>query len=330
MTLDQSAPVRSILLVDDDSVSRSVLAKMLTSRGYSVLEAESGGQALKLFARAEAPRMAVVDWNMGSINGPELCRILRGRSPYVYVVLTTAREGRRPLIEAMNSGADGYMQKPIDGDELEAWLVAGQRIVSLQDRLLKAQEELERRATHDALTRLRNRASLLDLLQKEFSRSARTKVPVGAVMIDVDQLKRVNETYGQSVGDEVLVEIAKRCTAIVREYDGFGRFGGEEFLAIVPGGGSAEVEKVAARLLSLVTRTPFSTSAGEIDVTVSAGAASTAQGYLNQASLLAAAESALHRAQEAGRAGYKLAEPLGAASGSEFPANEPDTLKASS
>jgi diguanylate cyclase (GGDEF)-like protein len=330
MTVDPSAPVRSILLVDDDSVSRSVLAKMLTSRGYSVLEAESGGQALKLFARAEAPRMAVVDWNMGSINGPELCRILRGRSPYVYVVLTTAREGRRPLIEAMNSGADGYMQKPIDGDELEAWLVAGQRIVSLQDRLLRAQEELERRATHDSLTGLRNRASLLELLQKEFSRAARTQLPVGVVTLDVDHFKRINDTYGHPVGDEVLVEVAKRCAAAVRDYDGFGRFGGEEFLAIVPGGGAVEVETVAGRLLKLVTRGPFQTSAGEIPVTVSAGAASTALGYQNQAALLSAADAALYRAKVSGRACYRVAEPLGAASGSEFPSNEPDTLKASS
>ena len=103
--------------------------------------------------------MAVVDWNMGTINGPELCRILRGRSPYVYVVLTTAREGRKPLVEAMNSGSDGYVQKPVDPDELEAWLVAGQRIVELQDRMLKIQAELERRATHDVLTGARNRAS---------------------------------------------------------------------------------------------------------------------------------------------------------------------------
>jgi two-component system, cell cycle response regulator len=327
MSGDQPTAVRSILLVDDDGVSRSVLAKMLSSRGYTVLEAESGGQALKLFARPEAPRMAVVDWNMGSINGPELCRILRGRSPYVYVVLTTAREGRRPLIEAMNSGADGYMQKPIDADELEAWLVAGQRIVTLQDRLLRAQEELERRATQDSLTGLRNRASLLDQLQKEFSRGARTKVPVGVVTLDVDHFKRINDTYGHPIGDEVLMEVGKRCGSTVRDYDGFGRFGGEEFLAIVPGGGSVEVEIVASRLLTLISRVPFSTSAGEIAVTVSAGAASTAHGYASQSALLAAADAALYRAKEAGRGCYKLAEVL-APPGSEFPASEPDTLKA--
>ncbi|HEY3500405.1 MAG TPA: response regulator, partial [Polyangiaceae bacterium] len=130
---------KKVLLVDDDQVSRSMLAKLLSVRGYEILEAESGGSALRVLTQPDAPRMAMVDWNMGTINGPELYRILRKRAPYVYVVLTTAREGRRPLVEAMNSGADGYIQKPVDGDEIEAWLVAGQRIVDLQDRLLKAQ-----------------------------------------------------------------------------------------------------------------------------------------------------------------------------------------------
>lgn len=184
-------------------------------------------------------------------------------------------------------------------------------------------------ATDDSLTGLRNRASLIELLQKEFSRGARTKVPVGVVALDVDHFRRINDTYGHSVGDEVLVEVAKRCATAVRDYDGFGRFGGEEFLVIVPGGGTAEVETVAARLLQLVTRGPFQTSAGEISVSVSVGAASTALGYQNQAALLAAADAALYRAKESGRACYRMAEPLGA-SGSEFPSNEPDTLKASS
>ena len=172
--MDPGVPKR-VLLVDDDAVTRSVLAKLLGVRGFEVIEAESGGTALKALSQPNAPRMAVVDWNMGTINGPELCRILRGRSPYTYVVLTTAREGRKPLVEAMNSGADGYIQKPVDADELEAWLVAGQRIVDLQDRLLKVQAELEQRATHDALTGVRNRGSLLEILSRELKRSVRTK-----------------------------------------------------------------------------------------------------------------------------------------------------------
>ena len=180
---------KRVLLVDDDGVTRSVLAKLLGARGYDVIEAESGGTALRVSSQPDAPRMAVVDWNMGTINGPELCRILRGRAPYIYVVLTTAREGRKPLVEAMNSGADGYIQKPLDADEIEAWLVAGQRIVDLQDRLLKVQAELERRATHDALTGMRNRGSLLEILGREIAaRGAPNRPPASCSSTSIIQV----------------------------------------------------------------------------------------------------------------------------------------------
>src|SRR5688572_29194026 len=266
--------LKRVLLVDDDSVTRSMLARMLTSRGYEIIEAENGVAALRALNQPDAPRMAVVDWNMGTINGPELCRILRGRSPYIYVVLTTAREGRKPLVEAMNSGADGYIQKPVDADELEAWLVAGQRIVDLQDRLLKVQAELEQRATHDALTGVRNRGSLLEILGRELRRTRRTNSPTGIVLFDVDHFKRVNDTHGHPVGDEVLVDVAKRCMATVRDYDVFGRFGGEEFLVVLPGATTANAAAVADRLLRSIARSAIKTTAGDLPVTVSAGARS--------------------------------------------------------
>jgi diguanylate cyclase (GGDEF)-like protein len=319
---------KKVLLVDDDQVTRSMLAKLLSVRGYEILEAESGGSALRVLTQPDAPRMAVVDWNMGTINGPELCRILRGRAPYVYVVLTTAREGRRPLVEAMNSGADGYIQKPVDGDELEAWLVAGQRIVELQDRLLKVQVELERRATHDALTGARNRASLLEILERELRRSLRTKAPTGVVIFDVDHFKKVNDTYGHPVGDEVLVEVASRCASAVRDYDVFGRYGGEEFLLLIPGGSLPDAAIVGGRLLDAIARRPFKTSAGELHVTASAGAASTGQGYVDLDALIAAADTALYEAKRTGRACLRAASEAGQLSSDPFPEHEAATMKA--
>ncbi|HWP05236.1 MAG TPA: diguanylate cyclase, partial [Polyangiaceae bacterium] len=302
---------KRLLLVDDDSVTRSVLSRQLSVRGYEILEAESGGSALRVLTQPDAPRMAVVDWNMGTINGPELCRILRGRSPYVYVVLTTAREGRRPLVEAMNSGADGYIQKPVDVDELEAWLVAGQRIVELQDGLLKAHAELERRATHDALTGVRNRGSLMEILGRELRRSIRTKSATGIVLLDVDHFKAINDTHGHPVGDEVLVEFASRCARAVRDYDVVGRYGGEEFLLIIPGGALPDAAAVGGRLLDAIARRPFKTTAGEIKVTASAGAASTGQGYLDVDAMITAADTALYEAKRAGRARLHVAAEAG-------------------
>jgi diguanylate cyclase (GGDEF)-like protein len=324
--MDLGVPKR-VLLVDDDGVTRSVLGKLLGARGFEVIEAESGGTALRALSQPDAPRMAVVDWNMGTINGPELCRILRGRAPYIYVVLTTAREGRKPLVEAMNSGADGYIQKPVDPDELEAWLVAGQRIVNLQDRLLKVQAELEQRATHDALTGVRNRGSLLEILGRELRRTRRTKSPTGVALFDVDHFKSINDTHGHPVGDEVLIEVAKRCQGAVRDYDVFGRFGGEEFLVLLPGATTAHAALVAERLLRALAKEPIATTAGPLRVTASAGAASTDLGHLDAEALLGASDAALYQAKRDGRACVRTAR--GAPSEDpNFPADEPDTMKA--
>jgi len=328
MEAERKVPKR-VLLVDDDGVTRSVLARLLAARGYEVIEAENGASALRELNHAEAPRLAVVDWNMGTINGPELCRILRGRPPYIYVVLTTAREGRKPLIEAMNAGADGYIQKPVDADELEAWLVAGQRIVDLQDRLLFVQTELERRATHDALTGVRNRASLLEILGREITRTVRTKTPTGIVLFDIDHFKAVNDTHGHSVGDEVLVEFALRCQRTIREYDVFGRYGGEEFLLVLPAGSVPEAAAVASRLLRLVAGKPFVTAAGEISITASAGVASTGQGYLDSDALVAAADAGLYQAKDDGRACVRMGPDSGEPESAQFAEEEARTQRGS-
>jgi diguanylate cyclase (GGDEF)-like protein len=325
--MEPSVPKR-VLLVDDDAVTRSVLSKLLEVRGFEVIEAESGGSALRLLSQQAAPRLAVVDWNMGTMNGPELCRILRGRTPYVYVVLMTAREGRKPLAEAMNSGADGYIQKPVDADELEAWLVAGQRVVEVHDRLQSAEAELARNVTHDALTGARNRGSLLEILGRELRRSRRTRSPTGVVLVDIDRLRSVNDAHGRSVGDEVLVEFAKRCLGVVRDYDAFGRFGGEEFLAVLSGGTTANAQAVGERMLQALSSGPVPTSAGAVSVGASAGAASSDQGHHDAEALLGAAYVALQQAKSEGGARVRSAEPPVTKGDSDFPPNEPDTMKA--
>ena len=125
--------LRNVLVVDDDPSVRRAIVRMLSVRGYAVREAENGAQALKVFALPDAPRLAVVDWHMRTMSGPELCRILRARKPYVYVVLMTAESGERVLSDAMNSGADVYIRKPFDPDELAARLLAGRASLSASD-----------------------------------------------------------------------------------------------------------------------------------------------------------------------------------------------------
>jgi diguanylate cyclase (GGDEF)-like protein len=169
---------------------------------------------------------------------------------------------------------------------------------------------------------------LLEILGRELRRTRRTNSPTGVVVFDVDHFKRINDTHGHPVGDEVLVDVAKRCMATVRDYDVFGRFGGEEFLVVLPGATTANAAAVADRLLRSIARSGIKTTAGDLPVTASAGAASTDLGYLDQDTLLAGADAALYKAKRDGRACVRTADPPVPKADSDFPATEPDTMKA--
>ena len=135
-----AAPTR-VLVVDDDALVRTATVRVLDQRGFKATAVPDAPTALQMLHGADCPRLVLIDWEMPAMSGPEFCRIVRASKtlPYVYVLLTTGREGRRPFVEAMNSGADGYICKPVDADELQAWLIAGKRIVELHDKLHSAQ-----------------------------------------------------------------------------------------------------------------------------------------------------------------------------------------------
>ena len=171
-----------LLLAEDDRLSRERLEKSLETWGYEVTTVNEGGKALTSLLLPDAPRLALLDWEMPGMSGIEVCRLLRGRSdaPYVYIVLCTGRAGQRHLIDGLSAGADDYIRKPFDIQELEVRLRAGRRVVLLQDQLLDAQAELERRALHDSLTGVKNRGAIVDVLRRELSRTRRTKRPLTA------------------------------------------------------------------------------------------------------------------------------------------------------
>ncbi len=303
--LNQASGVvaQGVLVVDDDKLVRTATARVLEQRGFKPVAVPDAPTALQLLHEPGAPRVVLIDWEMPAMSGPEFCRIVRASKalPYVYVLLTTGREGRRPFIEAMNSGADGYICKPVDADELEAWLLAGRRIVDLHDRLLAVQGELEKRALYDGLTSLKNRGATLDCLRNELSRATRSGSHLTIALVDVDHFKQVNDGHGHQVGDEVLQEVARRGTASVRAYDMLGRWGGEEFLVVLPQCELAHGRIVAARLLRAFAEPPVATTAGPLRISVSIGIASTEQGYRAEAVLLEAADKALYAAKREGR-----------------------------
>jgi|SRR5712692_7362230 len=209
-----------------------------------------------------------------AINGLELCQRIRSRKQlrYPYIVLLTAKDDKQDLATALESGADDYLTKPFDMRELQARLRVGKRILTLQEELIKAREELRFEAMHDRLTELWNHGAILDFLHRELERTRRTREPLGILMLDIDHFKAVNDTHGHLVGDEVLKQVAGRLFRSARVYDWVGRYGGEEFLSIVSACSIENLKKHAERVRTSVAEKPISTAAGNVNVTVSIGA----------------------------------------------------------
>jgi two-component system cell cycle response regulator len=293
-----------VLIVDDDNVSRRMLARTLESWHYEVISACDGNGAWRILERDGAPQLVILDWMMPGMTGPAVCRELRRRSrePYTYVLLLTARTEKQDLIDGLESGADDYLTKPFDAQELRVRLRAGLRILELQAQLLAAREALREQATRDPLTCLWNRCSILDILTREVSRANREGTGVGVIMADLDHFKKVNDTYGHLAGDAALREAARRMQASVRAYDAVGRYGGEEFLIVLPGSGNSNAMQFAERLREKICGEPITVPEGSLMATVSLGVTAWKRGaYPTPEMLLRAADEALYRAKASGR-----------------------------
>jgi len=293
-----------ILIAEDSPVEHEILKDLLESRGYEVISAYDGEEAWSILQSEGAPQLALLDWMMPGLDGPQVCREVRarGNEPYTYLILITSLHDKAATVAGLDAGADDYLTKPYDAGELQSRLRAGERILNLQQQLIEAREELRRQATHDPLTGVLNRGAIRDTLQRELSRSQRTQSPVAVIMADIDHFKNVNDTHGHPVGDAVLKEIARRMCQGVRPYDAVGRYGGEEFMIVVPGCNTTQARVVAERLRALVGGEPVSLSTGDIPVTVSLGLTSSAEfPNTNVDGLIDAADAALYRAKRNGR-----------------------------
>lgn len=293
-----------ILIAEDDPISRRLLETILGKWGYEVVVALDGAQAWKILEARDSPKLAILDWMMPGMDGIEVCRRVRDRdgAPYVYVLLLTARSQREDLVQGMEAGADDYVTKPFDANELKVRLRAGRRILELQEQLMSAQEALRDQASRDPLTGIWNRNAIFDILRREVARSERENTPLAIVMIDLDHFKQLNDTYGHMAGDAVLREATARMSVNIRTYDAVGRYGGEEFLIVLPGCDVCSGAARAERLREAVAMHPFDTSEGRLTVTCSLGVASTAgSNTFDCDTLIRIADAALYRAKHNGR-----------------------------
>src|SRR2546428_150944 len=262
-----------ILIADDEGMSRQLLQKTLERAGYEVIAVENGRLAADQLCKPEGPRLALLDWVMPELDGPGVCRQVRKRKEqsYVYMVLLTSKESKEDVVAGLESGADDYLIKPFDAQELKARLRTGLRILNLEDRLVEAREEMRFKATHDGLTALWNRGVIMDLLGRELARSRREQVCTAILMCDLDHFKSVNDTYGHLAGDDVLRETAKRLLASVRSYDFVGRYGGEEFLVVLNNCNPAFAFARAEEIRKTIAQTPVPSASGPIPVSMSVG-----------------------------------------------------------
>src|SRR5450756_2663642 len=186
-------------------------------------------------AASDVYKRQILDWMMPGMDGVDVCRGIRARDTLQppYIILLTARGDKESVVTGLKAGADDYVGKPYDPDEMRARLEVGRRLVELNDDLLEAQHALQTLACTDALTGVLNRGAIVKELEREAERSAREGVPLGLGMLDIDHFKLVNDTHGHAAGDAVLCEVVRRVLGVMRPYDSLGRFGGEEFLCLL-------------------------------------------------------------------------------------------------
>jgi two-component system, cell cycle response regulator len=301
-----------ILIADDDALSKRLLEKVLACAGYEVTTVADGLHAVECLSQPDGPRLALLDWMMPELDGPGVCREIRKlrEQSYVYMILLTSRESKEDIVAGLESGADDYLVKPFDAEELKARLRTGERILHLEDRLVEAREQMRFKATHDPLTSLWNRGVIMDLLGRELTRSQREHGCTAVLLGDLDHFKSVNDTHGHLVGDQVLREAARRLLLSVRSYDFVGRYGGEEFLIVLnncrPGSAMARAEEIR----KIICTRPVQTDAGLLGITMSLGVLlSSDWGRRPADELLREVDGALYAAKNAGRNRVMQAKP---------------------
>jgi two-component system cell cycle response regulator len=301
-----------ILIADDEALSRRLLEKTLERAGYEVISVENGKQALDELCKLEGPRLALLDWIMPELDGPAVCRAVRTRAEqaYVYMVLLTSKDSKEETVLGLESGADDYLTKPFNAEELRARLRVGERILLLEDRLVEARENMRFRATHDTLTSLLNRGAIMDLLARELQRSHREQKTTLILLGDIDHFKRVNDTFGHEVGDQVVVETANRLLGAVRSYDFVGRYGGEEFLVVLNSCDPAFARSRAEEIRKSISNRQIQTAKGPLTLTMSFGALLSSEWALKTIEeLLHEVDIALYDAKAAGRNCLRVAKP---------------------
>ena len=292
-----------ILVVDDSPDNLEVLSTRLRFCGYEVETASRGEEALER-VHERPPDLILLDVMLPGIDGYEVARRIKSDDalPFIPIILVTVRDTTRDKVAGLDAGADDYLTKPINFPELEARVRSMLRIKRLQTELQEKNLELAQLSISDGLTGLYNHRHVQQVLHEEFERAKRTGEPVAVVMFDLDHFKEVNDTHGHQVGDRVLQELAEILRRTAREIDKLGRYGGEEFIAVLPDTDLDDGAVFAERVRQDVARHLFPANGEVFRMTVSAGVAVYPnRGITDPQALVRLADQALYAAKAAGR-----------------------------
>ncbi len=301
-----------ILIVEDDLISRRLLQKTLEDWGHEVIAAENGEQAWKIFQN-ENLKIVIADWMMPVMDGLALCRKIRSSNNlgYVYFLLLTGKDKQEDVVEGLDAGADDYVVKPFDWDELKVRLRAGERILELEKELKEKNEalidlnkRLEEIAWIDPLMEIGNRRGFYNSMEKIHHRATRYTHGYGLIMCDIDYFKAYNDTYGHLEGDNVLKLVGRTIKDFLRLSDDVFRFGGEEIVVILQDQDLEKSIDVAERLrktIELLGIEHKSTDRGILTLSCGVAAYSDYDRKNKWESILNRADKALYVAKSEGR-----------------------------
>lgn len=291
-----------VLIAEDDLISRMMLSSVIEKWGYEPIIVDNGESALEILTGVSPPLLAILDWVMPGIDGIDVVRTLREKKEEVptYVIMLTTRSEKEDVIAGLEAGADDYIRKPFDVDELWARIRVGLRTATLQKDLMETQKALEYEAIHDPLTGCLNRRGILERLSEEIERSQRTGEQFCVAMCDLDHFKKINDTYGHQTGDDVLKCFVQIIRSQLRLYDQIGRLGGEEFLIIIPNITESYAENTLERLNKTIQDTEMVTCTGKIKITVSIGGIILNE-KIDMDTIIKHVDKALYIAKERGR-----------------------------
>lgn len=290
-----------VAIADDDSTSRRLLRRHLERWGYGVEEFSDGLSAWNALQQENAPDLVVIDWQMPHLTGLELCRALRAdhSERHRYLILLTERHAQHDKVAGLDAGADDYLLKPFDPQELRLRVRNGERILEMQHDLITARDTLRQRATFDGLTGLLNRTAGLELLEVKLREEQRPTV----LLIDIDDFKEINDTHGHPAGDRVLCDVAKQLKSGLEEGDFVARLGGEEFLVVLRDREESCARDQAMRLITRIATNVAIPGCDGRSVTISAGVVycDVDEPPRNGGELIGLADEALYAAKRHGK-----------------------------